>query len=106
MISIHWFRDKVRSSEYEMASHADEERQIERVTMADLEAAVLGGEIIEDYEDRQDIRGHACLISGQCLDGAPLHVVAAKTTKGRMRICTVYRPTEKRFKDAKVRKPR
>lgn len=106
MLDIEWFRAKVRASDYEVASHADEERQVEKVTMADLEEAVITGEIIEDYAARNDPRGHACLLSGKSRAGDPIHMVVAKTVSERMRICTVYRPTEDRFKDAKFRRPK
>jgi len=104
MLDIEWFRSKIKASDYELTSHANEERQAEMVSIEDLEKAVLAGEVIEDYESRKDSRGHSCLIYGPCEDESPLHVVVAKTPQGDMRVCTVYRPEEEKFKDGKKRR--
>ncbi len=90
-ISINWLRLKVRQDEYEFSSHADREREADKISILEVEEAVLRGEIIEDYPD--DPRGPSCLVLGYGDEGYPIHIVCGKTASGKMRIVTVYIPS-------------
>ena len=44
-----FIRDKVRNNEYDLSAHAHNERQEEQITVAEIEKALLNGDIIEKY---------------------------------------------------------
>jgi Domain of unknown function (DUF4258) len=62
---------------YEFSGHAEDERQAERISIADVEAALLNGELLEDYPN--DPRGPSCLVLGYGIPGYPIHVVCGQT---------------------------
>jgi len=104
-MDIHEIRGLVNSSQYEVSLHAQQERLEDDLDIRDVEAAILGGKIIEDYPD--DPRGPSCLISGEAR-GRPLHVVvgwARKRVDGDriLRIITVYIPQPPRWSDPQTR---
>jgi hypothetical protein len=47
---------QVRSGNYEFSGHAEDERQAERIPIADVEAALLNGEMLEDYQTIRVVR--------------------------------------------------
>src|SRR5579884_672574 len=83
-----FIRQKVKLGEYDLSEHAHKERQEERITVNEIEQALLKGDIIELYSN--DPRGESCLIgfSGR---SKPVHVVCGMR-KDRLLIVTVYRP--------------
>jgi Domain of unknown function (DUF4258) len=54
-LDIEWIKRQIRSGNYEFSGHAEDERQAERISIADVEAALLNGELLEDYPN--DPRG-------------------------------------------------
>jgi hypothetical protein len=58
-LDIEWIRQQVRAGNYEFSGHADDERQAERIPIAEVEEALLAGEVLEDYPN--DPRGPRCL---------------------------------------------
>ena len=61
-MDIEWIKHQVRSGNYEFSGHADDERQAEKIPIADVEGALINGEILEDYPN--DPRGPSCLVLG------------------------------------------
>jgi hypothetical protein len=59
------------------------------ITIAEVEAVVMAGELIEDYPE--DVRGHSCLLFGSEEEGRPLHVVCAPWND-YLAIITAYIP--------------
>ena len=59
------------------------------ITMAEVTAVVMLGEIIEDYLD--DARGHSCLILGFGQERRAIHVACAPKDE-YLAIITAYRP--------------
>jgi hypothetical protein len=49
------------------------ERQNDNLTIAEVEEALLGGRILEQYEDTG--RGESCLVAGFTESGKPIHIV-------------------------------
>lgn len=47
-------RDKVRTRQYVMTIHAEEEMADDELTIFDVERAILTGEIVERQKDRQN----------------------------------------------------
>ncbi len=62
-MDIEWIRQQVRSGIYEFSGHAEDERQAEKISLAEVEVALLNGEILEDYPN--DPRSQSCLVLGQ-----------------------------------------
>jgi uncharacterized protein DUF4258 len=59
-LNIDWTRQQIRSGAYEFNGHAEDERQVDRFTISEVEEALLNGEILEDYPN--DPRGPSCLV--------------------------------------------
>lgn len=103
-MTIGWIRQKVESDDYELSSHAEEERQDEEILIADIEHALLAGEVIEQY--LHDPRGPSCLVLGYGQSGYPIHAVVGRTTTDRLRIITIYIPSPPKWMDPKTRSKR
>lgn len=69
---------------------------------AEVEKAVMDGDMIEDYPE--DARGHSCLILGSGDEDRPIHVVCSPKDD-YLAIITAYLPDPARWsKDFKTRK--
>ena len=81
-------RSLARAGKYVVSIHAEHERQSDKITTGELEAALRTSEIIEDYPE--DVRGHSCLALGLA-DTRPIHVVCAiKDSPREILLITVY----------------
>ena len=77
---------------------------VDLITVEEVRAVVLEGEIIENYPD--DVRGHSCLMLGRGVLGRPIHVVCSPK-EDYLAIITVYLPDERRWEtDWKTRRAR
>lgn len=101
-MDIEWIRQQVRSGNYEFSGHADDERQAERIPISEVEAALLNGEILEDYPN--DPRGPSCLVLGHGSPGYPIHVVCGQTPSRKLRLITVYVPSQPKWVDESTRR--
>jgi hypothetical protein len=71
--------------------HAERERQLDMISIGELEEALSGCDIIEDYPD--DPRGASCLVLGFCGD-RPIHAVCTiKVDPEELLLITVYDPS-------------
>jgi len=95
-MEIQFIGDKIIVGDYEISFHAEEERYAE-----DIEAAILNGEIIENYPNAP--RGKSCLILGYSEKKA-IHIVCGLTTLKSVRLITVYLPTLPKWIDERTRK--
>ena len=73
ILALSWIKSKVFIDEYEYSSHADEEREAEKILLDGVEQAILNGEVLEKYPD--DARGESCLVLGYGNDNCPIHIV-------------------------------
>ena len=94
MIKIKWIIEKIQKDQYYFSKHGDLERQNDNLTIAEVEEGLLGGRILEKYEDTG--RGESCLVVGFTQTGKPIHVVCGKNDDF-MVIITVYIPTSPKF---------
>jgi hypothetical protein len=101
-LDIEWIKRQIRSENYEFSGHAEDERQAERISIADVEAALLNGEMLEDYPN--DPRGPSCLVLGYGIPGYPIHVVCGQTLSRRLRLITVYNPSLPKWVDERTRR--
>ena len=89
--TVQFIRSHARSGFYQETIHAGAVMDDRDIAIADLERALLTGEIIEEYSD--DYPEPSCLLLGWSRDGNPLHVVCSRgNTEPALRIITVYRP--------------
>lgn len=84
------FRDRIRSLDYVVTLHADEEMDDDGLTVFDLENAILTGEIVERQRDRLT-REWKYIVNGQGLEGGTVGVVGRLSITGCLVIITVYR---------------
>lgn len=98
---IKWIKKKVANGDYEFSSHADEERQVDKISISEIEMALLNGMLIEDYPN--DHRGQSCLILGYGNEGYPIHIVCGRTSSAKLRIITIYIPLSPKWIDDRTR---
>lgn len=104
MITIEWLRAKVNDEEYQISSHACEECDEENISLEDIEEAVLNGEILEQYQNRKDVRGESCLVLGNGAGGNYIHIVLARSNLDEMRVVTAYLPKLPKWIDERTRR--
>ena len=83
-------REKIRTRQYVMTIHAEEEMDADRLSIFDIENAILSGRIVARQTDRP--RGERkYVIRGRPLEGDDGVVVVAKMgPTGKLVILTVY----------------
>lgn len=91
----------IKTRDYLISEHADEERIKDKLTVGDLEEAIFAGEVIEERPD--DPRGESKLIVGKTKGNRMVHVVIGLRF-GRPIIVTVYLPDEKEWISGKIRR--
>lgn len=79
----------IRTRQYVMALHAEEEMDNDDFSIFDVERGILTGEIIERQKDR-NTEEWKYLVAGQTLTGAQVVVVAKLSTTGKLVMITVY----------------
>lgn len=100
-LMLEWIQERVRRREYLLSLHADEERRDDGLDMADLEEALLNGQILEEYP--KDRRGPSCLVYGT-FQGQPIHVICGRNQSGWMVVITVYIPSEPKWQSPTKRR--
>lgn len=99
-MDIEKIREKIRKGQYRLTVHAAIRSKERGIATGDMEAAILNGEIIEEYPDDKPFP--SCLIYGRTPSGLPLHVVCSLAPISD--IITLYLPDEKKWIDCKVRR--
>ena len=84
------FCESIRSLDYVVPVHAEEEMDDDGLSVFDLENAVLTGEIVERQRD-QRTREWKYVLSGKALDGNAVCVVGKLSFTDRLVIITAYR---------------
>lgn len=99
-MDIDRIRTKIREGDYRLTVHAAIRSKERGITTRDMEAAILNGEVIEEYPDDKPFP--SCLICGHTPDGQPLHVVCSLAPVSD--IITFYFPDEKQWIGHKIRR--
>lgn len=97
-----WIKECVLSGNYELTIHAEYERQADKISLKDMETALLNGEIIEHYPE--DPRGVSCLVLGYTGKGEPLHIVCGTSKFKTLRLITIYVPTPLKWETPRIRR--
>lgn len=95
-MDIDQIKEHVLRKHYVYSSHADEERQNENLTVAQVAEALRSRDIIEQYLNSG--RGESCLVVGFAEDGTPIHIVFDWRGEDLV-IITVYIPKPPAFVD-------
>ena len=83
-------REKIRTRQYVMTIHADDEMDEDGLTIYDVESVFLTGEIVSRQRDRVT-RENKYLVRGRTVDGQKLAVTVSKFgLSDRLIILTVY----------------
>jgi len=82
-------RDKIRSLDYVMTIHAEEEMENDNLSIYDIENGILTGEIVERQKDG-DADEWKYVIAGEPIDDETLIIVAKLSLTGKLVIITVY----------------
>ena len=83
-------RERIRTRQYVMTIHAEEEMDDDRLTIFDIESVILTGAIIERQKDNQTGE-HKYLVKGKILDGHDCVVVGKLGPKRKLVLITAYR---------------
>ena len=73
-----------------MTQHARKEMNDDRLTIFDVEHAILSGEIVERQRDHETFEPKY-RIEGESIEGVPIETVVKISPTGRVVIMTVYR---------------
>jgi hypothetical protein len=83
-------QEKIRTRQYVITLHAEEEMNDDALTIFDIERAILTGKIIERQEDYRSGEWKY-LVTGQTIGGSFVTVVAKLSVVNKLVIITVYR---------------
>ncbi len=84
-------RERIRTRQYVMTLHAEEEMADDNLTVFDVDRVILTGEIIERQKDRVTAEWKY-LVEGETIGGDVGIVVAKLSVTGKLVIITVYVP--------------
>ena len=87
---LNQMRDKIRSRQYVMTIHAEEEMADDSLSIFDVERVVLTGHIVERQKD-QDTAEWKYLVEGETITGNLAMLVAKISVTGKLVIITVYK---------------
>jgi hypothetical protein len=99
-MEIEGIRAKIERGEYRFSDHAVKKMIKRSIDRAEVDEAVLSGEIIEEYPD--DKYSPSCLIYGRTKSGRNLHVQLS--IPPAVVIITAYEPDETEWIDYRVRR--
>jgi hypothetical protein len=102
-VDIQWIHQNAQAM-FLMTAHADEECTEDDILLSDVKRALSGGEILEQYSDRQDLRGDSCLLLGHGKDGTPIHLVVARNQADKLIVVTAYRPMPPKWVNERTRR--
>lgn len=83
-------REKIRTRQYVMTLHAEEEMDDDEFTIFDVERAILTGSIMERQADHTTSEWKYVLV-GESIHGALVGVVIKLSPASKLVIITVYR---------------
>ena len=82
-------RDKIRSLEYIMSIHGEEEMNNDSLSIYDVEHCILTGKIVERQRDKVTSEWKY-RVNGKSLSGGEVEIVAKLSPTGKLVIITVY----------------
>ena len=100
---IQRIKELLRDKNYRLTLHAEGERDADRISIVEIEEALMHNDpqMIEDYPD--DPRGHSFLLLGFSGEERPIHALCS-IHEGTLVIITIYRPDPNLWVDWKIRR--
>ena len=83
-------REKIRTNEYIMTLHAEEEMDNDDFTIFDIERSILNGAIIGRNRDT-DTKENKYTIIGESILGSKVGIITKISLTGKLVIITVYK---------------
>ena len=83
-------REKIRTRQYVMTLHAEEEMDDDTLSIFDVERGILTGRIVDRQQDSVTAEWKY-LVEGETITGASVVVVARLSVTTKLVIITVYR---------------
>ena len=83
------FREKIRTRQYIVTVHADEEMDADELSIFDVENCILTGEIIERQRDT-NTGEWKYVIAGKSIDNSKIKIVGKESPTGKLVIITVF----------------
>ena len=87
---LNQLREKVRTRQYVMTLHADEEMDEDELSIFDVESVILSGKIIERQKD-QSTGAWKYLVKGESLAGESVVTITKIGPTGKLIFLTIYR---------------
>jgi hypothetical protein len=87
---LNQMRERIRTRQYVMTLHAEEEMDDDNLSIFDVERGILTGRVVERQRDRITA-GWKYLVEGETLGGDAVIAVARLSSTGKLVIITVYR---------------
>lgn len=87
---LNQLREKIRTRQYVMTIHADEEMDEDELTIFDVESVILSGKIIERQKD-QSTGEWKYLVKGETLAGESAITVTKIGSTEKLIFITIYR---------------
>jgi hypothetical protein len=82
-------REKVRTLDYVMTLHAEEEKDADELSIMDVEHCVLGGDVTERQRDAHTAEVKYRIV-GRSMNGRPMEVICKIGPTDKLVIITVY----------------
>jgi hypothetical protein len=82
-------REKIRTRQYVMTVHAEEEMDEDELTIFDVERCILTGEIVDKLKD-PETKEWKYLVKGHSVSGDEVITVTKLAPTGKLVIITVY----------------
>lgn len=83
-------REKIRSRQYVMTLHAEEEMDEDELSIFDIESIILSGSIIERQRDSETAEWKY-IVEGETIEGSSASAVGKISATLKLVIITVYR---------------
>lgn len=83
-------RELVRTGQYVMTTHAEEEMDADELTIYDVEHGILTGKILERQKDRVTSEWKY-RVRGETVSGGEVELIAKLGARGSVVMITVYR---------------
>ena len=83
-------REKIRTRQYVMTFHAEEEMADDNLSIFDIERVVLTGKIVERQKD-QNTRELKYTVEGEAISAGTAVVIGKLSITGKLVIITVYK---------------
>ena len=83
-------RERIRTRQYVMTLHAEEEMTDDNLSIFDVERVVLTGKIVERQKD-QNTKEWKYLVEGETISAGMAFVIGKLSITGKLVIITVYK---------------